>query len=64
MRFRKSFPDASAVCESPVELALAFALGFVGRQQCAAVLYDFGDTVLGDTEGDISPPANMNTLNP
>lgn len=40
------------ICESPVELALVFALGFVGRQQCAAVLYDFGSDVLGDAEGD------------
>lgn len=40
------------VSESPVELALAFALGFIGRQQCDAVLYDFEDAVLGDAEGD------------
>jgi very-short-patch-repair endonuclease len=42
----------SAVCESPVELALAFAVGFVGRQQGGAVLYDFGEVVVGDAEGD------------
>lgn len=40
------------VCESPVELALALALGFVGRQQSCAVLYDFGDAVIGDAEVD------------
>lgn len=40
------------VCESPVELALALALGFVGRQHSCAVLYDFGETVIGDAEGD------------
>jgi very-short-patch-repair endonuclease len=44
----------SAVCESPVELALAFAVGFVGRQQGGAVLYDFGDTVVGDAEGNMT----------
>lgn len=51
------------VCESPVELALALALGFVGRQQSCAVLYDFGDAVIGDAEGDstlrIHPQATL-----
>src|SRR5262249_9719638 len=45
--------ECSAVCESPIELAMAFALAIVAREGDRGVVFCFGDTHLGDTAGDL-----------
>jgi len=41
----------SAVCESPIEVAMCYALAIAGRSVAEAILLDFGEAVYGDAEG-------------
>jgi very-short-patch-repair endonuclease len=41
-------------CESPIEVAMCFALAIAGRRQCDAVYFDFGEKGSGDAEGDVT----------
>jgi very-short-patch-repair endonuclease len=45
--------QCAAVCESPIELALCFALAVVGREGERGVTFSFPDSYLGDTTADL-----------
>jgi len=44
----------SAVCESPIEIAMCYALAIAGRSVAEAILLDFGEAVYGDAEGAVT----------
>src|SRR5690348_6925089 len=46
--------ECSAVCRSPIEMAMCFALAIAGREGERGVSFSFGDTSLGDTAGDMT----------
>jgi len=49
---------AASLCESPIELAMLFALGIIGREHADSVLYDFGHDVIGNTQGSSTLPSS------
>jgi very-short-patch-repair endonuclease len=55
--------ECATICESPIELALCFALAIVGREGQRGVIFSFPDSCLGDTEADfqlrIQPQAQL-----
>jgi hypothetical protein len=44
----------SSVCESPIEIAMCYALAIAGRSVAEAILLDFGETVYGDVVGAVT----------
>ena len=45
--------ECAAVCESPIEMAMVFALAIVGREGDRGVTFSFSDSYLGDAGADL-----------
>jgi very-short-patch-repair endonuclease len=45
--------ECAAVCESPIEMAMCFALAIVGREGSRGVTFTFSDSYLGDAESSL-----------